>query len=169
MYICSSRINLWKFVRRSSRMNSVCPLSSGLRLCGRKDAVQGLLAVVHSKLHLHVKLQHQHGWHRRRTLHLPVDTDRLPSYWKVCSQLHYCCLLKPFDPRGVQGINNTLPLHWTLGCLLLVSPLVTASLHFCLGVPAPVSVHVHTYIFLHVTVYLLMCRHVYVYLYDCFM
>ena len=25
------------------------------------------------------------------------------------------------------------------------------------------------YIFVHVTVYLLMCKHVYVYLYDCFM
>ena len=52
-------------------------------MCGQKDKVHELLWMIRSEMPRQVVEKNKEGSSKRQKLGLPVDTDRLPSYWKV--------------------------------------------------------------------------------------
>jgi hypothetical protein len=56
---------------------------AGLRLCGQRERVQRLQLKIQEIMYDFVVKKSKEGWDKRKKCALPVDTDRLPSYWAV--------------------------------------------------------------------------------------
>ena len=52
-------------------------------MCGQKDKVHELCSVIHEKMYTYAVQQKSQVSSKSLKLGLPVDTERLPSYWKV--------------------------------------------------------------------------------------
>ncbi|XP_076468322.1 uncharacterized protein LOC143299086 [Babylonia areolata] len=89
---------------------SLC--DKGLRMCGQKHLVHQLLAGIKDQMLLHIEQQSSQAWSKRAQLRLPVETDRLPSYWKVCRKdkdhkVSYDKALEAWHKRGTKPNNVT--------------------------------------------------------------
>ncbi|KAL8558368.1 hypothetical protein ACOMHN_061247 [Nucella lapillus] len=79
----------------------------GLRLCGQKHDVQLLLADIRHMLLVHQRQEKTKVSDRRKRLGLPVDTDHLPRYWKICrkekeGRVTYDTAMAAWQKRGVK-------------------------------------------------------------------
>ncbi|XP_076468583.1 uncharacterized protein LOC143299248 [Babylonia areolata] len=57
-----------------------------VRLCGRRDRVQEMLVLILERIGTDGVGRSQADIDKRRKLRLPEDTDRIPSYWRVCQE-----------------------------------------------------------------------------------
>lgn len=73
-------------IKRAAAKNNVVLTmhvkESGLHVCGEKACVKEVVALISSKLLEYMAMQESAADDHRKRLGLPVDTDKIPSYWK---------------------------------------------------------------------------------------